>query len=39
MRSKHSSLLKRERTLNYSPFIFKGRYVVNVKREYGGVED
>ena len=44
MRSKHSSLLKRERTLNkkglyYSPFIFKGRYVVNIKREDGQVED
>lgn len=45
MRSKHSSLLKRQRIilnkrgLNYSPFIFKGRYVVNIKREDGAVED
>lgn len=43
-RSKHSSLLKREKTLNkkslnYWPFIFKGRYIVNIKREDGRVED
>ncbi len=42
MRSKHSFLLKREiilnkRGLNYSPFILKGRYVVNMKREDGAV--
>ena len=41
LKKKHSSLMKRERTLkkkglNYSPFIFKGRYVVNIKR---GQED
>lgn len=44
MRSKHSSLLKRERTLkkkglNYSAFILKGRHVVNIKRGDGGEED